>query len=298
MKALLTITIATLALTSHAQSNIPNQSFENWTNQGTYETPDSWFGTNDVIGSFGVVCVNKSADAAHGSFSLELESKQVVPGTVAPGAVTTGEVAFDAQFNPTFFGGSPFDRRPSLFGGMYKFAPNGADTGTAIFTLTVRDTVADTNTVVGIGAIDFDTAQPAWTPFQVPMVFFTADVPDTLLIVFVSSRLGGGSPAGTTLMIDDVYHPDTLSGIGDPVSFVPISIGPNPASEQLHVSIASGYAGLLCIHDITGALVEIINVAAGDSQVSLAGYDDGLYLYWLGSSDGRMITSGKFVVHR
>ena len=301
MRVYSTLAFVAAANLCFAQDTIPNPSFESWTNHGGYETPDGWFSTNDVIG-FAVVTVSKSTDAVHGTYSARLNNGIVGIGTVAPGVVTTGEVELDAQFNPTFKGGVPYSKRPDEFLGQYKFVPGPNDTGFISVTLTVYDNTAQMSLPVGTGGMEI-TDTTSWTSFMIPITYFDPRDPDTLLIVIGSSRVGPNGPASTVLYVDSLaFPPDSVppppGGLQVPSGANGVAVFPNPARDMLTIEFTRIHFGEIWIYDVTGALLEMKPMAEGRTNLDVSSYANGLYLYSIGSSDGRKMATGKFAVNR
>ncbi|MBP6665428.1 MAG: PCMD domain-containing protein, partial [Chitinophagales bacterium] len=112
-----------------AQTEIPNASFENWTDEGTYDTPNDWTSLN-VLAALGAPAVaSKSTDAQLGTYALKLETVSFF-GNKIPGLCYLGEYEINLldPASGTLFG-KPFTGRPTRFKGAYKYTPVGADVG-------------------------------------------------------------------------------------------------------------------------------------------------------------------------
>ncbi len=77
-----------------------------------------------------------------------------------------------------------------------------------------------------------------------------------------------------------------------------LKVYPNPASDVIHFNIESSYAKQLLIMDITGKMVETINVVSGDNTINTSEYNAGIYLYQVKASNGEVLGSGKFSVSK
>jgi hypothetical protein len=246
------------------------------------------------------VAVTKSTDAVDGTYSCQLQNIEVLPGTVAPGVITTGRVELDLQFNPTFFGGAPYTEKPEEFVGKYKFNPGPSDTGMIQVLFTVYDTIAQASLPLGDGMMDLTVATTGWQTFNIPITY-NADPrdPDTVLIIIASSRVGSGAPASTSLFVDSVgFSQDSASGvepIGDLVHGT--TLMPNPVSDEVKVITATS-ARDICIYTVTGSLIEMRKLHEGSALFSVSDYAAGLYLYSIGDSQGRKLAVGKFSVQR
>lgn len=296
----LTTTLFALALTysAIAQDTLPNGSFEYWTGHGSYESANGWMGTSDVTGGF-VNAVTKSTDAVDGTYSCKLENKEVLPGTVAPGVITTGLVLLDAQFNPTFHGGAPFTDKPDEFYGRHKYIPGANDTGMIQITFTVWDATAQASIPVGAGYMDIIDST-GWAEVVIPITYFDPRDPDTVLVTIASSRIGSGAPATTQLWVDSLGFRDSIIGGIEICQCVSIQTYPNPATEFLQVNVYADLieADAIRIYDMTGALIESAKLNQGAAQVDVSTYGSGLYIYTISDKSDNRIASDKFVIQR
>lgn len=80
-----------LALALSVQSQIPNFSFENWINTGSYDIPDQWGTLNNTTAASGIFTVTKGIPGNPGVSYLEITSgtvgADVVPGMAVSGAL-------------------------------------------------------------------------------------------------------------------------------------------------------------------------------------------------------------------
>jgi hypothetical protein len=299
MKVYFTLLALAVGSALVAQDTLPNASFERWSTPSTYDVPDLWFSTNDLIGNF-TVTVAKSTDAVDGTYSCRLSNGNILGNTV-PGVVSTGSGTIaPPNYTPTFSGGAAFSERPDQFLGKYNYTPATGDTGMITIGFTVYDTAQQMSVPVGGAYMDLAAATSGWEDFSLPIIYTDPRDPDTVLVVIACSRVGPTAPAGTVLLVDSLgFPPDSTSGITVPM--VPaVMIYPNPTSEMLTVELDQHLtdATHLCIYDITGALVDMRYLDEALVQVDVRSYSTGLYAYTVGSSSGRAFASGRFAVVR
>ena len=92
-------------------SQIPNSGFENWTNMGAYENPDSWGTMNNKTAISGIYTATKSSPGNPGSAFLKLTSRTI--GTdVVNGIAVSGVLDSISQLPKSGF---PFSLRPQSF---------------------------------------------------------------------------------------------------------------------------------------------------------------------------------------
>ncbi len=277
-----------LAISSVAYPQaLPNASFDNWTNAGSYDDPDNWSTLNAATSGFGAITAQKAtgADIHTGSAAIKLITLFVLIQN-ANGIATTGNINVAAQ---TIDGGIPYTLRPDSLTGWYKCDPQGGDYGFVDFSLL---DAAGTDTV---GFAHFQTPTSAvstYTYFSVPIVYYNANTP-ALSRCVMSSSAGFTSVLNSVLIVDDidlVFNPD---GIHEPL-FGNAAVSYHVSSNRLTVN--SRQHAALTILDITGKLVFDSKVTEGTSEFMLTGLATGIYAFLLTDDSGKNVSSGKFNV--
>lgn len=190
-----------------AQTQIPENGFENWTSSslGTYDEPSGgwWTSLNSLKNLGGPVTLEKTTDSYSGNFAARMETKQW--GTfLLPGLLVSGEFVTTSPF---IIQGQPFSDTPLRFKGHYKYNSVNSDSA-AIFAMLTRrngstggrDTIAEAKLSVLNSVINY-------TEFDIPFNYFDVTAtPDSIDIVFSSSSAGQNfeGQVGSTLFIDDV----------------------------------------------------------------------------------------------
>jgi len=282
MKKTTTLLFTLLAVIAvNAQDTITNPGFERWINQGIFEDPQGWNTLNPLTSALGTVVAFKAtgADAHTGDNAIKLISKNIL-NTPTASLVTTGTVNIQQQ---SVDGGYPISVRPVALGGWYKYAPVNGDSATFSIQLTKWD--GANRIVVGTGGIKTGVAQSSYTAFSVPVTYLTADVPDTVQILFVSSGENYAN-VGTTLFIDDVFY-DFSTGINES-AIAQTSLFPNPAEGKatLKFIVDNNDAVNINLYNTLGQHVR--NLYTGHSgngtnqvQFSTAGLPAGVYILQL-----------------
>ena len=219
---------------------IPNHSFENWTNN----KPDNWATSNQTIpllGTFNTVS-KENADPQQGSASVKLSVLSInIPfsGTYRlPGLLTLGKLNIDvAAQTASVTGGIPFNVTPEKLTGYYKYYPANNDQCALGWGLTrwangTRDTI-------GYGLIDTNVILNTWTYFEIPLRYHKPLTPDTMNILFLNSNpLDGRDHTGTNMWIDNLSFVYGNVGI-EGVSFSEqMCIYAQPNASQLILSSA------------------------------------------------------------
>jgi len=286
MKKIYTLLLSSAISSAAFSQALPNPSFDNWTNQGTYEDPDNWNTLNSLTSTFGAITAQKAtgADVHTGPAAIKLITLSVL-GQNANGLATTGTINVAGM---TVDGGLPYTLRPDSITGWYKCDPQGNDFGFVDFTLL---DAAGTDTV---GFAHFQSPTVAvtnYTYFSIAINYYNANTP-ALARCVMSSSAGITSVVNSVLIIDDlalVFNPD---GVREPV-FGESKVLYDPSNKRLHV-FARQPSGISVI-DMTGQKVYACKMEAGSFDFILPDLRPGLYVYVLTDEALKTETSGRFI---
>jgi len=206
-----------------AQTPIPNNSFENWTNHGTYTDPDYWDTPNQELFLFGTTVVTKSTDHHDGgNYSAKLESKHIaILSYDVPGFVTLGKLTINITNGTyTLTGGAPINDQPTHLKGYYKFIPQGGDS--CVIAIGLFKTIGSVTDTIASGYFSTKDTVTDWTLFSAWINYTTVTTPDTMNIFAFSTAQTVITP-GTVLYLDDLFL-DYSTGINenDPASGINI----------------------------------------------------------------------------
>lgn len=246
MKKLLLAFAAFIALQANAQ--IGNNDFETWNNDtlifpgfapvvlpDTFEhlEPAGWTSSNILSGAAGLgnkFFVSQTASSHSGSFAVHMITDTLqVPslGTrTLPGFVVSGKFAVNSSIllgsgtvlTPSAIGGAgtPINKRLSKITGYRNYQPvfnpntNGNDT------CLIWATLRKGTTVVADAIYKSTTQTTGYQYFEAPFVYYTCDMPDTLVILMapslpnLSALVTGNSNLvpGSTLEVDSLGTED------------------------------------------------------------------------------------------
>jgi hypothetical protein len=275
-KTLLVLAVACMTTAAFAQ--VPNNSFENWTNMGNYEDPDMWGTLNSTTDLAGVYTVTKGTPGNPGSFYLKITSKTVFT-TVIPGIAATGTINPVSQ---TVTGGFPWTTRSSDLSGKWQYmAMSGTDQGSINVFMTKwnsstnsRDTICNTQYLLP-GMV------MSWANFSIPLNYVMAGNPDTCMIILSASNT---TPAANSYLYVDGLALTGIIGISEnTVSENMLSVYPNPGASFVNVSFTLQNQSdvKLQLIDVAGKLIREINPSAmkGENMVTmdLEGIESGIY---------------------
>lgn len=307
MKYLLTLIF--LGFTVVNAQNIPNASFEDWTNTGNAgDSLHGWMSSERTVRNYGGSnSVFKGTDPYDGAFSIHLKNVQIAPFPglfiKGPGTATNGLINFNSgTFQFTFTGGSPDTSRSRTLSYWYKYnnSANAADVGIIRIaklrynsSTGIRDTIAwASDTVSAATAYTFRTVQLQYKIWN--------QQPDSVLIILQSGR-GLNDP---TIGLDDELVVDSIGfagwvGIEDQLSSVKgVRMFPQPATDYVNVEVELNRPTDLSysIYDISGRLVEQKQMDSLNERFSVSSLPAGRYLLNLSDDNGKVVSSSPFSV--
>lgn len=284
MKKIITLNLLILVLSFTAFSQtVPNAGFESWITPGNYSNPVSWDTPNSVttaIPFIGAAVVTKSSGGHSGSWCARLENKNFIALTV-PGIMTLGTLNIDlAAQTFSLEGGAPYNQRPDLFKGFYKYAPLGGDS-CAFLALFYKHNPNGGKDTIGMAFYISSVAQTTWTPFESPVTWFTNDVPDTMNII-ASAAASFTPAAGSVLYVDDLSF-DFYSGVNNQKINAPISIDYSRFTKDITVSLdLPGESKVTArIVNLTGQTVRSMETTVNGQKImtiSMENQPKGLYI--------------------
>ena len=297
--------ILLLAGLNNSSGQIPNSNFENWTNQGTFDTPDYWYTSDQLYSSspdnsLSQNLIVKSSSPYSGNFSIEarnaVRSINSIPNDTVFGVA---EAITDANHT-----GFPFTDRPVYFNGYYKFNQGGSgifpniDTGAVFVLLTKWNTVNNDYDVVGYGIMRAHQSVLSYTHFSIPITYYSALAPDSAKVSITSSiTLDKHFPA-TTITVDELTFSNVTALQNFAASENPPILYPNPASKEAIVKNIPQEASELEIRDFTGKTIKRFQIDSETVNLSLDNLPDGIYFYSLYSSENILLYSNKLVIKK
>ena len=279
-----------------AQNTIPNRGFENWTDLGNYEDPDGWATLNQETSLLGITTVTKAtgADVHNGTYAIQLETKQILTETV-PGIAVIGIV------NPLTLeieGGFAYNLRPDSLTGWYKYLPFGIDACSVEVLLIKWNATTHLREPIGSGIFIQPLTVNTYTNFSVTINYVSSQFPDTAIITLLSGAYNAPLP-GSILFVDNLAF-NIATGISDPTSLKDIAIYPNPATDELFISISNISEAKFLIFDLMGKKIYEIVLNETDNKISISTVPNGMYIFQLiqiADTDKNIIKRGKFVIY-
>ena len=239
------------------QSNLPNHSFENWSDI-TLENPNSWFTINHLITATANDNVTKTTDANSGQYAVQLETILIDDDTIKA-FLSVGEIdIYNSSFSKI-----PYNATPTSISGSYKYTSSNGDNG-------------DLNVIFYQGGNpigyhnEIFTNQATYTNFSSALSI--VGVPDSMLI-FISS----GKNPGSILLIDD------LAFSGGDVSLeelltIDYEMYPNPVSDIVSIRLPKENEYDISITNMNGKELVLIENQIGISSIDINHLESGIYL--------------------
>jgi hypothetical protein len=138
-----------------------------------------------------------------------------------PGFMTCGKLTVNITAGTYILsGGVPVIDMPTHLKGFYKYSPKGGDS--CVIGIGLTRTVAGVQDTIGFGSFSTKDTIPDWTPFSAWIDYQSADQPDTMNIIAMSTAQEIMTP-GTVLWVDNLYL-DYTAGISrnDPAAGIQV----------------------------------------------------------------------------
>ena len=292
MQKVIWLVFSVISFSSFAQ--IPNSDFEVWENyidnldgcayvSNTYQKPDFWVGSlpkRCETYSFSIAKVNESYPAGTGQYCMKVQP-DVANGV--RGIATSSDVA-DPMINqipqPTF----ALNSRPEKLKFYYKYLPNSGDT------LLVRIYFYKNGDVINEAYIGTNETVSAWTEAEVPISYSTPETPDSATIYFLVGIYSQHS--------ESVLYVDNLSFEGNVNSVAKnnllndeLKIFTNPANDQFTIRLnnMNSEKKTICIYNLTGNLVQRIQMNNIDQSIDTRLLSSGIYLLEFQCNDQKIV---------
>lgn len=272
-----TLRFATLGLmlaSTAAMAQIPNASFETWTNFGDYQDPAGWASLNILASLTGAEISCEQVTGAVGSYGASVKTVNVPGVGLLPGLLISGDPVAAAD-------GFPTTLRPQALNGKWKVDVETGDQASVTITFSRWDAVAQEREVIGSGAVVVGTNVAAWTNFSVPITYASSATPDTASIAVLSS-LGAGV-AGSTISVDDLSFGAAV-GIAEEFAGS-VNLWPVPATDVLNLSASAAFRTVELIA-ADGRLVKQVANVTDRLQLEVADLDAGAYVLVARMADG------------
>ncbi len=259
MKTIFLALAVFISLNGFSQQQIPNGNFEDWTN-----------GEADYWNSLPIYTAEQTSDVLQGNSAVKLVSQSAL-GQLIPGVITLGTID---SGNQTLTGGIPYTDRPDGIRFFFKYLPSGIDTMFfGVFLTKLNDVTLNIDTIATTGYLNSNTFN-TYTKVELPFIYQSTELPDTLNIIFSSSGFGGN--AGSTLFTDSLsvffgtavsptfcFPAEDISNSSFTANWMAV---PNATSYSLDVSETSDFSSFLSAYENLNTGLDtfyVVNVSPG-----------------------------------
>lgn len=211
---------------------IENSNFEIWQDENN---PLVWNILSVELVFFDIYFGEQTTDASSGDYAIKLETENIVGLATVPGLVSLGEVDLETLVPE---GGIPFQERPQSFSFDYKYQPASEDAMGAFLFLSKWNEDTQQRDTIGGSVFYSDSAAEDYTRINLPVVYFSEEIPDSINVGFTSSTFDPVD--GSILYIDSLslgYENFTPPTVALPATNVtPVSFTanwmPSPVAES------------------------------------------------------------------
>lgn len=292
--------LSSMLFATMAFAQIPNNGFEMWTNQGSYNTPDNWGNLNPLTSAASVYTCTKGTPGSVGASYIKLTSKTVAGLGVVPGVAVSGTINTSSF---TAGSGFPFNGQPVSLKGKWQHMASGTDEGFISVYLTKWNTGTNSRDTVGSAVRNLGAMAMAWTSFTININYVSSVLPDSAIIILSASGAGGATPANNSyLYVDDLSFFGGTVGIAEnTITINDISIVPNPATNFLNVNYVSKNESevLIDLIDVTGkSVIEPIRNSShtGNNVIQIETTKLSKGIYFLNLKSGDLVKTKKVVI--
>ncbi len=225
--------------------------------------------------------------AFHGAYAINLTSvagKVKNDGSPYKGFIANGDHFYTDSVGYIDYkkGGTPFTGRPSKLRGHYKFnntSPSLTNFGRAIVLLKKYNTALNKMDTIAYAETSTQLQATNWSAFELPLTYWSAQTPDSLVIVFESSALG----LAGTLTVDSLgfYYPLPSAVSASQSDKVKPFVFDNQ-SEMIYFKREVNFVTAELINQ-QGKIVR--SLPASTTQMNLSDLPKGVYLLQLRSRD-------------
>lgn len=293
-----------LFLVAQAQSypELPNGDLEDWTSVGPYENPTQWTSLNILTSVFAPVTVTKTTDSYEGMYAARLETQDffgnIIPGIIYLGTFDTGLGINGLIAGVPFAGGLP-----AGLSGYYKYTSVNNDSAAVVAQLWGINPASGQRDTIAEATVVFYQSSNQYAPFDIPFVYMSGVVPDSINVVATSSAGGADflGVGGSTLYIDGLnLHYESAIAM------------PNANNISPNLQAQNGYLQLANFQNLpnnTGAKLyiyaqngqQIAQFVLNDNNIANRQWPlklkTGMYLWQLSSNNPNgIVASGRFWV--
>lgn len=270
-----------------AQTTVSNLDMEQWilSASGRYENPapaSVWATPNYIMdlisGNPSTAIVQKSSDKHGGNYAALMKTRTIL-GNLAGATLFTGALNTSNPISPVAKLGIPFTGKPQAMTGWYKYTSVNNDSSSIYILLTKWNTTSNSRIRVGFAEQRDYTSVNAYTAFNLPINYYTADTPDSITIVFSASAGAefNRGQVGSSLWIDDVVLAYSTGFLQPIMAENNLKIYPNPAKDYIQIQASEKSAINLALFDSKGAKLLTLQNISNQEKINIQNLKSGTY---------------------
>ena len=264
-----------MLMAATASAQIPNGGFENWDDHGTYMEPaGGWLTYNDIVTPVGPwITVERGSPGAVGNYYASVTSREY-PDT----SVITTPLQGWLSLN-----GFSYTGRPGMLSGQWQYGIQPTDTAEVLVLLARWNRAGDVE-LVAEGSLEVTGSLSGWHPLSVPLMYYSAQAPDSAYIQFSASKDLGAPVAGSFLKIDDLAFTGFV-GVEEPQVQSQFMVFPSPVSGILNI-VADQRITELKVMDMTGRTILEHRPGTERFNLDVSNLNKGSYIVRVRMADG------------
>ncbi|MEI6898348.1 MAG: T9SS type A sorting domain-containing protein [Bacteroidota bacterium] len=300
MKAIYTA-FALILLPCLSFAQIPNFSFEDWSNFVSYDNPDHWASMNSITAGVGQFTCEMGTPGNPGNYFMKLTSRTLSGLGTVPGIAVCGVLNTTSR-KPV--SGFPYSDRPASFKGKWQFMAYGEDQG--FISVVLSKWNIDTHQRDTVAYIDqaLKGMQMSWASFDLEfnyINYLSSGAPDSALIFCSASNAHNAPTANYSyLWLDSLAFAGTVGGMEERNRGTKFIAYPNPTTAILNISFSEKQIPPLSyfIIDELGQTYNpnILKQGHESVTVDVATYHPGIYSFVIQTRDN--IRTTRFIIKR
>jgi hypothetical protein len=264
------ILLIVLILVRSVYAQVPNYSFENWTNSN----PDAWQTTNIPLVPVSILADSDAYDGLLSVKGIVVNSNNNLPYPPYLGISGGGATGFHIT-----------DRYSTVIGWCKLFLlPGDKFTGNVKIYNNIQEPI-------GMGSFSIDTSSMGWSPFSINIIYFDSDAVETCSLFFTitdSTELRSGQ-IGSYFLLDNLSMGTTV-GQNEISDGYNVSVYPNPAHAELHIRTPEMKRDIFCsLIDLTGKEIFKNKLNSSNEVISFPHLSPGIYILNLYSDERRFV---------
>jgi hypothetical protein len=301
---------------ANAQTTIKNGGLENWRSSkllfnftASLETPQGWSTFDSVFNIINFISgqntqvtnlVKKSTTIKNsGLASAQLTTKSFSDLGLMPGYLTNAKLTVDANFDFNFSGGEVLPSKPIVASAMVNYKPASVYDSANLY-VEVINTTLGLDSIIGYGTSTF-AGTNNFTQIDIPIIYEDNTLAANLLrYYFVSSYVDDTTESNmlnSTLYVDDVTYTTVKSETYALMSEMNVTCYPNPTTDMVTVTAASGNSLVCEIYSSTGQLM-MVKPFDGSTSINVSDWSAGVYTYNVRNQSKIIVGHGQLAVVR